>query len=293
MTAPADGIALVLEPKAGLVGGLPVKRSLPALARRSVGPFVFIDEMGPAPLPAGRGIDVKPHPHIGLATLTWLIAGRIRHRDSLGFDQVIRPGDVNWMTAGRGIVHSERSPDDDRAADTVLHGLQIWMALPEAHEDAPPAFQHVPADAVPGLDLPGGRLSLVAGRGWGLASPVAVFSPTLYADVTLDAGAELTLPAEHDERAVYALTGDLSVAGQDLPPGHMAVLAPGAEPVARARTPSRFMVLGGAPVEGRRHMWWNFVATSRDRIERAKDDWRAGRFDPVLGDGEREPMPGE
>ncbi len=281
----------LLAPAVRDVGGFPVRRVLPAAARRSVGPFVFFDHMGPAALPPGEGFDVRPHPHIGLATVTWLYEGRIVHRDSLGFVQPIEPGAVNWMTAGRGIVHSERSPDEARREGPRLHGLQTWVALPREHEEAPPAFRHVPREALPVLAPDGARIVVVAGDFLGARAPTPVFSRTLYASVDLAAGARFAVPPEHAERAVYLVDGEATLDGEALPEAHMAVLDAGTAPVVHARGACRLMLVGGDALDGERVVWWNFVSSSRERIERAKEDWRARRFAGVPGETEFIPLP--
>lgn len=275
-----------------LGGGFTVKRLLPQAGCRSVGPFVFFDHIGPATLPAGEALDVRPHPHIGLATVTFLWEGAIMHRDSLGSAQEILPGDVNWMTAGRGIVHSERTPDRLRGQPLPMHGLQTWVALPAAHEEDAPAFAHHPAATLPVLELPGVRLRIVAGDAFGARSPVAVLARTLYVSIELAPGASLVIPAEHAERALYPVEGELSLDGEPLANDHLCLLEPGTEPVLSARGEARVMLLGGEPLDGPRHVWWNFVSSSRERIERAKADWVADRLGQVPGETERIPLPG-
>jgi hypothetical protein len=256
-----------------------------------VGPFIFFDHMGPAALAPGDGLDVRPHPHIGLATVTYLFDGEILHRDSVGSVQPIRPGDVNWMTAGRGIVHSERTPPGLRAAGARVHGIQTWVALPRAQEETAPAFAHYAAAALPVVTLPGVAVRVIAGTALGARSPVEVFSPTLYAAAELAPGARLALPPEHEERAVYLVEGAARVAGTALEPGAMAVLAAGADVEIRADTTSVVMLVGGEKMHGARFIWWNFVSSSRERIEQAKADWREDRFPPVPGETERIPLP--
>jgi len=273
------------------IGGFAVRRVLPALPQQMVGPFIFFDHMGPAALAPGGGLDVRPHPHIGLATVTYLFDGEILHRDSLGSVQAIRPGDVNWMTAGRGIVHSERTPSHLRAAGGRVHGIQTWVALPRGHEEAAPAFAHHAAATLPVVELPGVTVRVVAGTAFGARSPVDVFSPTLYAAADLAPGATLVVQPEHEERAVYLAEGSASVADTALEPGQMAVLPPGGDVEIRAAAVSRIMLVGGAKMDGPRFIWWNFVASSRERIERAKADWREDRFPPVPGETERIPLP--
>ncbi|MGN6152670.1 MAG: pirin family protein [Lysobacteraceae bacterium] len=281
----------LVAPRVHDLGGFEVRRAVPSIQARSVGPFVFVDHMGPAVFAPGRGIDIRPHPHIGLATVTFLWAGRVDHRDSLGSEQTIGPGDVNWMTAGRGIVHSERTPASLRADEHPLHGLQTWVALPRAHEDTAPAFHHHPAATLPVLDVPGGRLRVVAGRGYGEEAPVRVFADTLYVAIDLDADGEVELDAGHRERALYVLDGEAQLDGADLPAMHLVVLDDGVRHRLRAKTPLKAMLLGGEPLDGPRHLWWNFVSSSKDRIEQAKDDWRDGRFDAVPGESEFIPLP--
>ncbi len=274
-----------------LGGGFTVKRLLPHAKLRSVGPFVFFDHIGPALLDAAHPLEVRPHPHIGLATVTYLWEGAIMHRDSLGSLQEINPGDVNWMTAGRGIAHSERTPERLLGKPHRMHGLQTWVALPREHEEAEPAFVHHPAATLPVVELPGAHLTIVAGHAFGERAPVAVLSDTLYVSIDLQAGAALTIPAEHRERALYPVAGELELDGEALPLEHLAVLEPGEEPMLRARTDARVMLLGGAPLDGPRHVWWNFVSSSRERIEQAKADWREGRFGQVPGETEFIPLP--
>jgi len=273
--------------------GFKVRRLLPHIESRHVGPFVFFDHMGPVRFAAGRGMDVRPHPHIGLATVTYLFDGAIRHRDSLGSVQDIRPGDVNWMTAGRGIVHSERTPDAERTAGQNMHGIQIWVALPQAAEEIDPEFHHHPAASLPVIDGDGVQLRLVVGTALGKTSPVRVFAPMFYLAAEFSAGGHFVLPAEYAERAVYALDGDLSVGGETVSAGRMAVLAPG-EPVGiSADSPVRAVFFGGAPLDGERHLYWNFVASSRERIERAKQAWDAQAFGQVPGETEFIPLPAQ
>ena len=287
---PHDALETVLLPRARDLGGFTVGRVLPALGRQMVGPFVFLDEMGPARFPTGAGMDVRPHPHIGLATVTWLLDGEILHRDSLGSVQPIRPGEVNWMVAGRGIAHSERTPPELRGG-AALHGLQAWLALPRAHEDAPPAFVHLGSAEVPVIEAEGARALIIAGDAWGARSPVPVFSDTIYADVTLEPGASIPLPADHEERGLYLVRGAVEVDGRRHEPGRLLVLRPGSALAARAPEGARLFVLGGATMDGPRHLWWNFVASTPERIEAAKDAWRAGRFAPVIGEHEHIPLP--
>ena len=284
-----EPIALVIEARPRDLGGFGVRRALPSGQRRMVGPFIFFDHMGPSEMPPGQGIDVRPHPHIALATVTYLFAGEMDHRDSLGSHQTIRPGDVNWMLAGRGIVHSERTGADARRCGGPLHGIQSWVALPTADEESAPRFEHHPAATIPHVARSGAALEIVAGTAYGARSPVGVCSPTLYVAATLEDGATLPLPDEHPECAIYVVQGEVGVGGRRLGPGSMALFHTGAAEL-RALAPSRFVLIGGAPVDGERHIWWNFVASSPERIERAKADWKEGRFGVVPGD-EREFIP--
>ena len=272
--------------------GFRVRRAVPTLQARSVGPFVFVDHMGPALFEPGRGIDVRPHPHIGLATVTYLWAGALRHRDTLGSLQDILPGDVNWMTAGRGIAHSERTPTGPRAAGHALHGMQTWVALPKPDEETAPAFHHHPADTLPWRDHAGARLRVIAGRGFGMESPVRVFSDTFNVAIDLARDAELAIDAEAPERALYVLEGQAQLDGADIPEKHLVVLDPGARHLLRAKSPLKAMLFGGEPLDAPRHMWWNFVSSSKERIEQAKADWDSGAFGLIPGDdAERIPLP--
>lgn len=264
--------------------GFMVRRLLPSVSRRMVGPFIFFDHMGPVTLAPGHGLDVRPHPHINLATVTYLFDGEILHRDSLGSAQVIRPGAVNWMTAGRGIVHSERSPAAARAAGARIHGIQLWVALPTAHEETEPTFIHHPDDTIPAVSLPGVRLRVVAGSAFGATSPVKLFSPMFYVDARFERDAALRVPGEYPERALYVVDGAVWCDGKVYREGAMLVFHEGAQAEVTAPEPARVMLLGGAPVDGPRHMWWNFVSSSEERLEQAKRDWKEGRFAAVPGD---------
>src|SRR5215207_1513625 len=280
-------LELVIEERPRDIGGFEVERLLPFGKRRMVGPFIFLDHMGPVALAAGapRTLDIRPHPHIGLSTVTYLFEGEILHRDSLGSHQPIVPGDVNWMTAGRGIAHSERTDQVLRARSNRLFGIQSWVALPKDAEETAPGFVHHPAASLPLVEDGGVRLRLVAGAGWGLAAPVAVSSPLFYADATLAPGAALPLPEEHEERAAYVLDGEVEVAGDRFAPGRMLVFRAGDRLALRAGPRgARVLLLGGAAMDGPRHLFWNFVSSSRERIEQAKADWQAGRFGKVPGD---------
>lgn len=286
---------VLLAPSRDLGDGFTVRRALPSAQRRMVGPFIFLDQMGPVTFAGEHALDVRPHPHIGLATVTYLFDGEIMHHDSLGNHLPIRPGEVNWMTAGRGIVHSERTPDHLRAAGGSLFGIQTWVALPVEHEETAPDFTHYAADAIPRVEEGGARLALIAGTAEGLASPVKTFSDMIYADLQLDAGVRWRFAAEHVERAVYVVTGALRVEGQDggFGEGQLVVLKPGAEVVLTTDRPSRLMLAGGEPFAEKRLVYWNFVSSRADRIEQAKADWREGRFDRVPGDDEWIPLPAE
>lgn len=286
-------IELLIEPRLRDLGDFAVRRVLPFAKRRHVGPFVFFDHMGPLALPPGQGMDVRPHPHIGLATVTYLFDGEIMHRDSLGSVQAIRPGDVNWMNAGRGIVHSERSAPASREAGVRLHGIQSWVALPQADEESAPSFQHHPAASLPGFEQDGVQLTLIAGAAYGRQSPVAVPSPLFYLDARFSGGASLIVSDEYQERAVYVAQGAVDLDGTRLSEGTMAVLTPGGTPLLRtdADTTARVMLLGGAPLDGERIIWWNFVSSSKDRLEQAKRDWAAQRFAAVPGETEFIPLP--
>ena len=266
------------------LGGFSVRRALPSAGRRMVGPFVFLDHMGPAEFAAGEGLDVRPHPHIGLATVTYLTEGAILHRDTLGFSQSIRPGDVNWMIAGRGIAHSERSDATDRQVARRMQGIQSWVALPASHEETEPGFFHHPGATLPHLVDTGIAVTVIAGTAYGAEAPVRVFSHTLYADAHLAAGAMLPLPSEHAERAVYVIEGAVDIAGDRFRAGALLVFRPGDAITLSAATASRVLLVGGEPADGPRHVWWNFVSSRQDRIEAAKADWQAGRFGTVPGD---------
>ncbi|KVN89386.1 pirin [Burkholderia ubonensis] len=286
-----DSIQALLKPHVRDIGNLQVRRTLPALAARLVGPFIFFDHMGPATLPPGTGLDVRPHPHIGLATVTYLFEGAILHRDSLGSLQEIVPGDVNWMTAGRGIVHSERTPDTLRERGHTVHGIQTWVALPLAHETDAPSFEHHEAAALPKLNDGGVSLTVIAGDAFGLRSPVTTFSRTLYVAAEFADGGRLVLDASHEERAIYLVDGDLAIDGTPLDPAQMAVLAPGATVTLTSGAGARAMLLGGDRLEGERFIDWNFVASSRDAIERAKEAWTRQEMGKVPGETEWIPLP--
>ena len=282
---------ILIEPRTHDIGGLEVRRAVPTVQARSVGPFVFVDHIGPHVFAPGKAIDVRPHPHIGLATMTFLWEGTLRHRDSVGSVQDIRPGDVNWMTAGRGIVHSERTPDALRQDSHPIHGMQIWVGLPRAHEDTVPAFFHHPSRALPRLQHAGADITVVAGRSFGEESPVTVFSDTLYASIELAAGSVLTLEPGHPERALYLVEGAALLDGAPIPNQRLIVLDRGTTHRLEASTAVRGMLLGVESLDGPRHLFWNFVSSDHERIEQAKQDWKAGRFDAVPGETEFIPLP--
>ena len=288
--AAADAIDMVIVPRARDLGGFEVRRALPAAERQMVGPFIFFDVFGPVLIRAGQGQDVRPHPHIGLETVTWLFDGKMYHRDSLGTAQEIAAGELNWMTAGRGIVHSERTPQIERLKDRTVFGIQSWVALPKAFEDTAPAFQHVAPEALPSLDDHGIKARIVAGSLYGATSPVKTQSELFYADITLEKGRAIPYPAGHEERGLYIAEGEIEIAGQGFEAGRLLVLRAGDTLTIRARTNTRFMLLGGEPMDGPRHIWWNFVASSKEKIEAAKEDWKQGRFKIVPGD-EKEFIP--
>lgn len=288
-----SAIAHLIRPKTRDLGdGLTVRRILPAIEQRSVGPFVFLDHIGPVTFRPGAGMDVRPHPHIGLATVTYLFEGEILHRDSLGYVQPIRPGDVNWMTAGKGIVHSERTSDELRAKGFNLHGLQSWVGLPQADEEVDPTFHHHPSASLPEWAEGGVAFKLIAGTAFGRKSPVKVYAPTLYVAAVFEPGASVLLPDEHEERAIYVADGAIETDGQVIEAGELAVFKTD-EDVTLTAGPegAKTMLLGGAPMDGPRHMWWNFVSSSKERIEQAKADWKAQGFGTVPGETEFIPLP--
>jgi len=281
----------IIEGRARDLGGFFVARLLPAKAVRSVGPFVFFDHMGPATFAPGTGIDVRPHPHIGLATVTYLFEGEIVHRDNLGFVQPIRPGAINWMTAGRGIAHSERTGDALRATGSRLHGLQLWVALPKTHEETEPAFVHHPAETLPDLVVEGVVLRVLAGRAYGVTSPVRTLSPLFYAEAKMPKGTTVVVPREHVERAAFVVEGEVECDGELIAAPRMIVFRRGTDAALHATVNAHVMLLGGDPPDGERHLWWNFVSSSRERIEQAKRDWAEGRFAQIPGESERIPLP--
>ena len=287
----------VIVPRVRDLGEMTVRRALPSRGRRMVGPFIFLDEMGPAEFGPDEGIDVRPHPHIGLATVTYLFEGRITHRDSLGTTQDITPGAVNWMTAGRGITHSERAPDDLRGERKRLSGLQTWLALPTAEEERAPSFEHIPEDALPTLDDRGVAATVIVGHAYGARSPAPVFTDTLYVHADLAPGAVLPLPDDHEDRALYIVSGSIEQGGQTHEPGRLLVFGDGPAQIAGGPQGARVMLVGGAVADGPRHVWWNFVASSKEKIDAAREewargDWGRGRFDlPPNDRDEHIPLP--
>jgi redox-sensitive bicupin YhaK (pirin superfamily) len=277
-------IQFTIEPKPRDLGeNFLVRRALPAIEKRMVGPFIFWDEFGPARFEAGKGLDVRPHPHINLATVTYLFEGEIFHRDTLGSAQAILPGDVNWMNAGRGIAHSERTRAELRATGSPIAGIQSWVALPEAQEESAPFFKHHAESELPVIEEGGKIVRVIAGALYGKSSPVETYSEMFYADAQLSAGASLPLGPEHEERGLYLVSGGVEVADERFEKGRLLIFRPGDAITITALTPARFMLLGGANL-GPRHIWWNFVSSRKERIEQAKEDWKAGRFGTVPGD---------
>jgi redox-sensitive bicupin YhaK (pirin superfamily) len=287
----ADLIETLIVPRARDLGGFEVRRALPSPQRQMVGPFIFFDQMGPAEFLLGNGIDVRPHPHIGLSTVTYLFDGEIMHRDSLGTELPIRPGELNWMTAGRGIVHSERTPQALRTGSSKLFGIQSWVALSAKDEETAPDFVHYDAGEMPVLTDEGKSVRVIAGAILGASSPVKTSSPMFYADVALRAGASVPLDPDYDERAIYTVSGEIEIAGDRFGPAQLLVFRPGDRITVRAVSDARFMMLGGEPMDGPRIIWWNFVSSRKDRIEQAKADWKQARFDTVPGDSEFIPLP--
>jgi len=290
----ADPIELLIQGRAHELGpGFAVRRVLPSVKRRMVGPFIFLDHFGPMVVPpGGDGMAVRPHPHIGLATVTYLFDGGIFHRDSLGYAQAIRPGDVNWMTAGSGIAHSERTEDAMKKSGFRMHGVQTWVALPKTHEETAPSFQHVPVGDLPAWQEAAASLRLIVGSYAGRKAPTTHFSPIFYVAAEMPAAAGITVSAEHAERAVYVSEGTVTIGDRQLGVGDLGVLAAGAPVEALAGAEgAKLMLLGGAPMDGPRHIWWNFVSSSKERIKKAKADWKEGRFAKVPGDSEFIPLP--
>ena len=281
---------VVINAKAKDIAGFPVRRALPAIERRMVGPFVFLDQMGPTQLAPGQRLDVQPHPHIGLSTMTYLFEGEILHRDSLATVQAIQPGAINWMTAGRGIAHSERTPSEPPGNGT-LSGIQFWVALPKSHEEMDPAFVHLEASALPVLADHTVSMRIIAGSAFGQESPLRAPHPMLCLDVALSKGATWQVPTDYTERALYVASGEIAVAGANHAQGQLLVLPAGYLAGIRANSDARLVVLGGEPMDGPRHIWWNFVSSSKDRIEQAKLDWKLGRFAHVPGETDFIPLP--
>lgn len=286
-----DALALVIVPRARDVGNFEVRRALPQARRRMVGPFIFLDQMGPAQMAPGTGMDVAPHPHIGLATVTYLFDGTIMHRDSEGHVQEILPGAMNLMTAGRGIAHSERTPDLPRKSGQRVGGMQSWVALPRALEETAPTFQHYAAENLPVVTDHGLTARVIAGDAFGKRSPVTTLSDWFYVDLILDAGKSAPLDPDYEERAIYIVSGAIEIAGETFEAPQLLVFRPGDRITIKAISPARMMLLGGATLEGKRYIWWNFVSSSRERIEQAKEDWAQGRFKPVPDETELTPLP--
>lgn len=280
-----DQIETLIIPRARDIGGFEVRRALPAPKRQMVGPFIFFDQAGPAEFLTGQGIDIRPHPHIGLGTVTYLYRGDFHHRDSIGSDQVILPGAVNWMVAGRGVTHSERTSEQARQGPHGLFGIQTWIALPEDREDMAPIFEHHGKEALPEIEAEGVHARLILGNAYGERAPATLYSETFYLDVTLAPGARFPLPDEHEDRGLYITQGSVGIAGQVFEAGRMMVFRPGDRiTVAAGPQGARLMALGGATLNGPRHIWWNFVASSRERIEHAKEQWRAAHWGRGLFD---------
>jgi redox-sensitive bicupin YhaK (pirin superfamily) len=281
-----DAIETVIVPRSRDIGGFEVRRALPAPQRQMVGPFIFFDQAGPAEFVTGQGIDVRPHPHIGLGTVTYLYRGEFQHRDSLGSDQIIHPGAVNWMVAGRGVSHSERTSEATRKAPHSLFGIQTWVALPDDKEDIAPSFEHHGKESLPWIEADGVTLRLILGAAYGERAPVTLYSDAFYGDVTLMAGARFPMPDDHEDRGLYVTSGSVQIAGQQFDTGRMMVFRPG-DPITVTAGPqgARLMILGGATLNGPRYIWWNFVASSRDRIEAAKADWARGATSGAWGQG--------
>ena len=294
-----DAIETLIIPRAHDLGGFEVRRALPAPARQMVGPFIFFDQAGPAEFVTGSGVDVRPHPHIGLATVTYLYRGEFQHRDSIGSNQIILPGAVNWMVAGRGVTHSERTSAATRKAPHSLFGIQTWVALPENQEDVAPSFEHHSKDALPVIADTGVSVHLLLGRAYGSSAPASVFSDTFYGDVSLKPNARLPLPDDHEDRGIYIVEGSISIAGQAFDAGRMMVFRPGDKiTVAAGARGAQLIILGGATLNGPRYVWWNFVSSSKEKIDAAKEQWRQarwgdGQFDLPTGDhAEFIPLPG-
>ena len=286
----ADAIETLIIPRSRDLGGFEVRRALPAPKRQMVGPFIFFDQAGPAEFLTGQGVDVRPHPHIGLGTVTYLFRGDFHHRDSTGADQIIRPGELNWMVAGRGVTHSERTSETGRSGPNSLFGIQTWLALPDRDEDMAPLFEHYGKETLPVIEDSGAKVRLILGDAYGEKAPAAMFSETFYADVTLEPNSRLPLPDNHEDRGIYIVEGSITVAGQEYQEAQMMVFRPGDKiTVAAGSRGARLMILGGATLPGPRYIWWNFVASSMERIAEAKAEWKAqnwgqGRFDLPIDD---------
>lgn len=289
-SASIDAIEHVIVPRVRDIGDFEVHRALPAAERQMIGSFIFFDRFGPVMMKAGAGMDVRPHPHIGLATVTWLFNGKVFHRDSLGSEQAIAPGELNWMTAGKGIVHSERTPAFERSSGQNMFGLQSWVALPKSVEETEPAFEHVAEALLPVLSDKGRKVQVIAGAMYGAKSPVKTLSDLFYADVRLEQGAALPLPPEHEERGLYLVDGRVEIAGRVFEAGKLIAFKPHTEVIVTALESCHFMLLGGEPMDGPRHIWWNFVSSSKEKIDAAKEEWRTGKFKIVPGD-EKEFIP--
>jgi redox-sensitive bicupin YhaK (pirin superfamily) len=281
---------IVINAKDKDIGGFPVRRALPAIGRRMIGPFIFLDHMGPMQLAPGRGLDVRPHPHIGLSTMTYLFEGEILHRDSLGTVQTIKPGAVNWMTAGSGVAHSERTPRESDAG-SMLSGIQFWVALPKSHEEMAPTFVHLGADELPVTEDTNVSARVVAGEAFGCRSPLEAPHPMVCADVALGEGASTALTDHYAERALYVAQGEIELAGVRAGEGQLVVLPLPSALSVRALSDARFLLIGGEPMDEPRHIWWNFVSSSKERIEQAKQDWKHGRFAGVPGETDYIPLP--
>lgn len=283
-----DAIDTIIIPRSRDIGGFDVHRALPSAERQMVGPFIFFDQMGPAEFVLGEGLDVRPHPHINLSTLTYLFEGEVLHRDSLGTEQTILPGAVNWMTAGKGIVHSERMAEEFKQRGAELFGLQTWVALPESHEERSPSFDHHDKESLPFIEASGASARLVAGQAWGKTSPVQTYCDTLFADIWLQPGARIPIEGVHEERAIYTIQGTIEIGHDSFEKGQFLVLHPDRQIEVRNKScqPARVVLVGGESMEGPRYIWWNFVSSRKERIEQAKEEWRQGRFDTVPGDEE-------
>ncbi len=293
MSQLSNSIESIIIPRSHDIGGFEVHRALPSKQKQMVGPFIFWDQMGPGEFITGKGVDVRPHPHIGLCTVTYLFQGTLDHKDSLDYAQRIKPGDVNLMSAGRGIVHSERTGEDVRNAPSALFGIQSWLALPQKFEESDSNFQHTDKARLPEMEYDGVRARVIMGSLWGQSAPVQTYCDTLYLDIQMEAGAQFEVPSMSEERGLYVIGGDIEIGGVRYAPMQLLVLRPGDQIVVKAIGDLRMMVLGGEVADAPRHIWWNFVSSRKERIEQAKEDWRKNRFDGVTGDKEFIPLPGE